>query len=72
MTLDDIPDDSRVLVDANIIIYMLGRKSPQCRGLLARCDSGAVQGWITSTIAAEVCHRRMMQEVDPIFRPLAG
>lgn len=64
MTLDDIPDGSRVLVDANIIIYMLGRKSPQCRSLLARCDSGTVQGWITTTIAAEVCHRRMMQEAQ--------
>jgi predicted nucleic acid-binding protein len=70
MTLDDIPDGSRVLVDANIIIYMLGRKSPQCRSLLARCDSGAVQGWITSNIAAEVCHRRMMQEAQS--RGLAG
>jgi predicted nucleic acid-binding protein len=70
MTLDDIPDGSRVLVDANIIIYMLGRKSPQCRSLLARCDSGAVQGWITTTIAAEVCHRRMMQEAQS--RGLAG
>ncbi|NBS53868.1 MAG: hypothetical protein EBS96_14890, partial [Spartobacteria bacterium] len=60
MTLDDIPDGSRVLVDANIIIYMLGRKSPQCHSLLARCESGAVQGWITSNIVAEVCHRRMM------------
>jgi predicted nucleic acid-binding protein len=64
MTLDDIPDGSRVLVDANIIIYMLGRKSPQCSSLLARCDSGTVQGWITSNIAAEVCHRRMMQEAQ--------
>ena len=64
MTLDDIPDGSRVLVDASIIIHMLGRKSPQCRSLLARCDSGTVQGWITTTIAAEVCHHRMMQEAQ--------
>ena len=64
MTLDDIQDGSRILVDANIIIYMLGRQSSQCRSLLARCDSGAIQGWITTTIAAEVCHRRMMQEAQ--------
>ena len=70
MNLDDILSGSRVLVDANIIIYMLGRKSPQCRSFLARCESGAVQGWITSTMTAEVCHRRMMQEAQS--RGLAG
>jgi predicted nucleic acid-binding protein len=66
MTLDEIPDGSRVLVDANIIVYMLGRRSHQCRNFLGRCDSGAVEGWITSSIVAEICHRRMMQEAQSL------
>jgi predicted nucleic acid-binding protein len=66
MRLDEIPDGSRVLVDANIIVYMLGRKSLQCRNFLVRCDSGAIEGWITSSIVAEICHRRMMQEAQSL------
>lgn len=64
MNLDDVANGSRLLVDANIIIYMLGRRSVQCRSFLARCESGAIEGWITTTVVAEVGHRRMMQEAQ--------
>lgn len=62
MKLAKIPEGARVFVDANIILYMLANQSEQCRGFLARCASGDLEGWITTTVVAEVCHRRMMLE----------
>jgi predicted nucleic acid-binding protein len=64
MNLDEVPDGSRVFVDANIIIYMLGRKSAQSRAFLSRCDAGAVEGFISTLVAGEVGHRRMMMEAQ--------
>jgi predicted nucleic acid-binding protein len=64
MSLHDILNSSRVFVDANIIIYMLGRKSIQCRSFLTRCDAGAIEGWISTSIVGEVAHRRMMHEAQ--------
>ena len=62
MKLAKIPDGMRVFVDANIILYTLAGQSDQCREFLARCASGHVEGWITTIVAAEICHRRMMME----------
>ncbi len=70
MNLDDILNGTRVFVDANIIIYMLGRRSAQCRSFLTRCDTSALEGWINTAIVAEVAHRRMMQEAQ--FRQLVA
>jgi len=62
MKLTKIPDGTRVFVDANIILHTLAGQSEQCRAFLARCASGEVEGWITTVVAAEICHRRMMME----------
>jgi predicted nucleic acid-binding protein len=62
MKLAKIPDGTRVFVDANIVLYMLARQSEQCRTFLMRCASGELEGWITTIVAAEICHRRMMLE----------
>lgn len=62
MKLAKIPDGTRVFVDANIVLYTLSGQSNQCRAFLARCASGEVEGWITTIVAAEICHRRMMME----------
>ena len=69
MKLDTILPGSRIFVDANIIVYALGRKSAQSRSFLARCESGLIDGWITTAVLAEVGHRRMMVEAQ--FRGLA-
>ncbi len=66
MNLDDIRNGTRVLIDANILIYAMRGASPQCRALLARCDSGAVEGWITTSVVAEFSHRRMIQEAQSL------
>jgi predicted nucleic acid-binding protein len=62
MKLPKIPEGTRVFVDANIILYTLADQSDQCRSFLARCAAGEVEGWITTIVAAEICHRRMMME----------
>lgn len=62
MNLDDIHNGTRVLIDANVLIYGIRRSSRQCLGLLARCNDGAVEGIATTIIIAEFSHRRMMEE----------
>jgi predicted nucleic acid-binding protein len=64
MKLEDILGGSRVFVDANIIIYALQRRSVESRSFLARCDRGAIEGWISTSVVAEVGHRRMIQEAQ--------
>jgi predicted nucleic acid-binding protein len=62
MNLDELPDGTRVFIDANLLIYGLRRTSCQCLGLLARCNASAVEGVITTVVVAEYGHRRMMEE----------
>lgn len=66
MNLDAIRNGARVLIDANILLYALRGSSPQCRSLLDRCDTGAVEGWITTSLIAEFSHRRMIQEAQSL------
>jgi predicted nucleic acid-binding protein len=70
MTLDDIPAGSRVLVDANILIYARRGMSEQCRRFLERCARREVSGVLTGIAVAEFNHRRMMQEAQS--RGLSG
>lgn len=62
MTLDEITSSSRVLIDANLLLYASAAKSPQCAALVRRCAQGAVEGVITTVILGELCHRWMMEE----------
>ncbi|MBE7502903.1 MAG: type II toxin-antitoxin system VapC family toxin [Verrucomicrobiales bacterium] len=64
MSLDDIPSGSRILLDANVLIYARRGVSVQSRRLLERCASGEVVGIVTTFVLAEYCHRRMMQEAQ--------
>ena len=62
MSIAEVPDGTRILVDANIVLYVLAGKSTQCRRFLERCADGSVEGVITTVVAAEICHRRMLLE----------
>lgn len=62
MNFLDIVNGASVFIDANIFIYAVERRSPQCRLLLERCDSEAVHAFSSVTALAEVCHRRMLNE----------
>lgn len=62
MNLNDILNNSTLLIDANILIYATERKSVQCRELLQRVDAGVVRGVCTTITVAELCHRCMINE----------
>ncbi|HRY47643.1 MAG TPA: type II toxin-antitoxin system VapC family toxin [Candidatus Paceibacterota bacterium] len=70
MTLNDIAEGDRVLIDANILIYAKRAMSEQCRRFLERCAQREVNGVLTTVAVAEFCHRRMMQEAQS--RGLSG
>ena len=42
--LDRVPTQSDVLIDANIFVYGLTAKSPQCQAFLARCSREELTG----------------------------
>ena len=52
MSLETIPPGSRVLIDANILIYARRGMSEQCRGLLERCAQREVSGVLRACVAA--------------------
>ena len=62
MDINTLPQGTSVLVDANVFIYYLGGMSPDCRSFLQRVGRDEVEAHITTTIIAEVLHRRMMAE----------
>lgn len=64
MNLRDIVNSSTVLVDASVLLYARNRRSPQCRELLQRCESGAVIGVVTLPTLADFNHRCMIQEAQ--------
>ena len=62
MKLPDILRGGSIFIDANIFIYAVERRSPQCRQLLDRCDGETVRAFASAIVLAEVCHRRMINE----------
>lgn len=62
MTLNTIPAQEPVLLDANIVLYAVNGASEQCRMLLHRCAEGDVRGIVTTHILAEIQHRLMLAE----------
>ncbi len=62
MDINSLPAGAVVLVDANIFIYYLGGLSADCKAFLRRVALREVTAHITTTIIAEILHRRMMAE----------
>jgi predicted nucleic acid-binding protein len=62
MHLDRIPKGTRVYLDANIFVYHFTGVSPQCTGVLARCEAGELPGVTGAHVLAEVAHRLMAIE----------
>jgi predicted nucleic acid-binding protein len=62
MNLSDILRGASIFIDANIMIYAVERRSPQCRQLLERCDSETLRAFSSTVVLAEVSHRRMLSE----------
>lgn len=65
MLLSELPDESSVFCDANILTYaFLGTEiiSPACLTLLERCARREVQLFTSAVQAAHVIHRVMVRE----------
>lgn len=62
MDINRLAAGTRCPVDANIFIYHLGDASPGCSNFIDRVGAGDFDAYVTTTIVAEVLHRRMMAE----------
>ena len=62
MDINALPPSDSALVDANIFIYHLGNQSGDCTDFFRRVARREVEAHVTTTIIAEVLHRRMMAE----------
>ena len=62
MDIKTISAGTRALVDANIFIYFLSGLSQECYDFLRRITLGEIHAHVTTTIIAEVLHRRMTAE----------
>jgi len=50
MNLPDILHGAAIFVDANIFVYAVERRSPQCRQLLDRIDGEAVRAFSSAVV----------------------
>jgi len=64
LTLDTLPDESSVFIDANIFVYYFTAASPACRGFLSRCAARVVHGVTSLPVLFEVAHRLMIIEAQ--------
>ena len=70
MKFEDIPTGASVFVDANVLVYSYAadaKFAPSCDALLARVQSGDIQGFISASILSEVGHRIMTLEACITF-----
>ena len=62
MTLADIPRQSSVFIDANVLIYHFAGQSDECSAFLTRVETGDIRGFTGQTVILEVAHRLMILE----------
>ena len=62
MNISDIPKQSHVIIDTNILNYAIENISKECVELLRRCAVAEINGIIPSNVLAEFIHVRMMTE----------
>jgi hypothetical protein len=61
MKLEDLPEGTRIFVDANILIYHFSGVSLECQAFLQRCESGQLEAFTGVHIVLEVAHRLTCQ-----------
>lgn len=64
-TLDELPPQAMVMVDANIVIYALFPQSnlhPTCKRLLERGARGELKLYLPVSVVADIIHRAMVLE----------
>lgn len=62
MKISDIPNQSHIIIDTNILNYAIENISKECIELLRRCAVAEINGIIPSNVLAEFIHVRMMTE----------
>lgn len=62
MSLSELPDGSRIAVDANILLYHFTGRSGQCTEFLQRARKGSIEAYLPAHIGLEFLHRLMMLE----------
>jgi predicted nucleic acid-binding protein len=60
--INQLPAGTNCLVDTNIFLYHLAAQSNDCRQLLARLGRGEINAYVTTSIIAEMLHKRMVIE----------
>ncbi|NLL11151.1 MAG: type II toxin-antitoxin system VapC family toxin [Methanomicrobiales archaeon] len=68
-TINEISDNSRVIVDSNIFIYSALRHPKyhrSCYNLFTKIEEGHIRGYIPSIVIQEVLHRLMIAELQKI------
>ncbi len=62
MTLEQVPSERMLFIDANILIYHFTQQSLSCSKLLKRCQDSGVSGFTSVVCVAEMLHRLMLAE----------
>ncbi len=62
MTIDRVPQGSRIFLDSTIFIYHFTGASADCRHLLERAEAGDIKAVTSVVVLAEVAHRLMTIE----------
>lgn len=62
MTLEQVPSDRMIFIDANILIYHFTEQSLSCSKLLRRCQDSEVSGFTSVVCVSEMLHRLMLAE----------
>jgi predicted nucleic acid-binding protein len=60
--LETVPDGTSILIDANIFIYALSKRSEQCKRFLTRCSREQVFGITLHEVVHEANHEFMCAE----------
>lgn len=72
MNLHSLDPSKSIILDANILLYGIQRKSEQCVELIGRIGDGELNCHITSHILAEVMHVLMIEEARSIGEITGG
>ena len=67
MTLDQVPSGTRIVVDANILVYHFQpdpKLGPICQRLIERIERQDIAGVTFTSLLAETAHRLMLIEAS--------
>jgi len=69
MTLDQVPSGTRIVVDANILVYHFQpdpKLGPMCQRLIERIERHDITGITFASLLAETTHRLMLIEASSL------